>query len=127
MTDMIRLFQQGKDGGDKGPAGETAPQFLVGTTTLLSTDFTLTAAQHAVIFDTEWLARDEQQGTKRINRIGQDKVTKTLKFVIKDLRLEMAIYDRQGARRQMFDMVKGTVEHSDRKRIRASGTCLTIM
>ena len=42
------------------------------------------------------MARDEQQGIKRVNRIGQDQETETIKFVNKDSKLDMAIYGRQG-------------------------------
>ena len=64
------------------------------------------------------MSRDEQQGIKRVIRIGQDESTKTTKFVIEDSKLEMAIYDRQGARRQMLVMVQGTTDHSDREQLR---------
>ena len=33
---------------------------------------------------------------KRVNRIGQDQETETIKFVNKDSKLDMAIYGRQG-------------------------------
>ena len=126
LTDIIKLFQEGKDDGGKSkvkakvPESTKAdvPQFLVSTTALLSTGVTLTAARHVVIFDTEWMARDEQQGIKRVNRIGQDQDTETIKFVNKDSKLDMAIYGRQGARRKMIDMVQGTTDHSDRETLR---------
>ena len=121
LTKIIRHFQEGKDGPEcEDLTDEPVPQILVGTTLLLSTGFTLTAARHVVIFDTEWLSRDEQQGIKRVNRIGQDQVTQTIKFVNRDSRLDMAIYGRQGARRQMLEMVqRGTTDHSNREDIRA--------
>lgn len=78
----------------------------------------LTAARHVVIFDAEWMARDEQQGIKRVNRVGQDKTTRTIRLLNEDSKLEMAIYDRQGARKQMMAMVDGATDHSDREQLR---------
>jgi SNF2 family DNA or RNA helicase len=79
----------------------------VGTFQLLATGVTLTAARHAVIFDAEWLARNEEQGIHRISCITQTEPTKTIKLVNSDSKLDMAIYDRQGARRQMLELVQG--------------------
>jgi SNF2 family DNA or RNA helicase len=74
---------------------------------MLATGVTLTAARYAVIFDAEWLSRDEQQGINRVSRITQDRATQTMKFVNANSQLDVAIYDRQGARRLMLDMVQG--------------------
>jgi SNF2 family DNA or RNA helicase len=116
VADIVQLFQEGKDGVES-EKGDVVPQILVGSTALISTGLTLTAARYAVIFDAEWMARDEQQGIHRVSRIGQDRTTNSIKFVNADSKLDMAIFDRQGARRKMLAMVEGERGSSDREKL----------
>lgn len=50
MGEIIRLFQNGKD-GLKSIYQDEVPQFIVGSIGLINTGVTLTAAGHVVIFD----------------------------------------------------------------------------
>lgn len=58
MGEIIRLFQNGKD-GLKSEYHDEVPQFIVGSIGLINTGITVTAAGHVVVFDSEWLLRDE--------------------------------------------------------------------
>ena len=62
--------------------------------------------------------REEKQGVKRINRIGQNRPTQMTKLVNQDSLLDLAIYGWQGARRRMLQMVEARKDYSDAEKIR---------
>ena len=78
----------------------------------MNTGITLTAAQHVVIFDAEWLLRDEMQAIGRVSRIGQTEETMTIKFVNSMSQIDMAIHDRQNARQEMYKAVEEPTQPS---------------
>lgn len=67
------------------------PKLLVASTPLINVGVTLTATRYAVVFDSEWLARNEQQAKCRVRRMGQDQETFTIRSVNKTSRLKIAI------------------------------------
>lgn len=103
VSEIVEVFQRGKNGGT---ITQEIPQFIVGSTKLINVGLTLTAASHVIIFDSEWLSRDEQQAIARVNRISQTRSTETIKFVNKLSPLDMAIHDRQGARQEMYRTIE---------------------
>ena len=103
---MFRLASKAQ-----GVIEDPVPQFIIGSMMLMNTGITLTAAQHVVIFDSEWLLRDEMQAIGRVSRIGQTEETMTVKFVNSMSPIDMAIHDRQNARQDIYKAV-ATSTHS---------------
>ena len=119
VAEIVDIFQKGQDESTSS-SGEEIPQFIVGSTRLLNVGFTLTAAKHVVIFDSEWLLRDELQAICRVSRIGQREQTATIKFVNVRSGIDMAIHDRQGARRMMYNTVEAPLLLSSTEEIRVA-------
>ncbi len=112
VNDIIVHFQEGED-DRKSSWTDEIPQVIVGNFALLKEGHNLTAAQHVVLFDTQWMVTDEVQGIKRVSRVGQKKVTQTIKLVNKSSKIEIAIHDRQGARMALYKIVQAPIDNSN--------------
>lgn len=112
VAEIVKLFQEGKD-GEKSSYTDDVPQMLVGSYGLLSVGYTCTAARFVTIFDPEWLRRNETQGIARVNRIGQDRETMSLKLVNDSSQLEDAMSDMKTTRPKMYKLVETLMALTD--------------
>ena len=80
------------------------PRFLIGTTNLLGTVCTLTAARYLIQVEHEWLQIDEQQGQKRISRLTQTRETYAEALYSKGSNIEEVIGDVQSRRAKFLEL-----------------------
>ena len=89
LNDIVEKFQS---------EASDSHQFIVGTTKIMGTGLTLTAASWMGILEPEWFAQDLTQARKRVDRIGQTKETTSILFTNSKCSAESQIIKRQRRR-----------------------------
>ena len=93
VADVCGLFNNNLIIKDRYPK-EELPQYLIGITKLLGIGYNLTKAYILVIFDPEWMQREQDQVIYRIYRIGQQREYFIYYFQTECSVLKKSIWDR---------------------------------
>jgi SNF2 family DNA or RNA helicase len=108
--ELVNLFQQSGleesfqelelDDDQQSPeSSSTAPDILIGTTLTLGVGLTCTRAFRLIQLEPDYVMRNEKQGVKRINRIGQkNPKTYSYRLTCPDSEIENNIIDRHTLR-----------------------------
>jgi SNF2 family DNA or RNA helicase len=107
LGEMCQLFQSDPTVQALHPNLES-PQFIVGTTKLLSVGINLFKATRLVQVEPEWLGTTEEQARGRVSRLGQESRTATVRLWCSNSKVEEVICATQEKRAKLLQL---SVEH----------------